>query len=48
MKEELRLKSCENRLKRKVIVTKRKEGRKEARKAGRHRALIETVYLGST
>lgn len=44
MKEELRLKSCENRLKRKVIVTKRKE----ARKAGRHRALIETVYLGST
>jgi hypothetical protein len=34
MREEHRLRSCENRLKRKASVTKRKEGRKEGMKAG--------------
>ena len=33
--EELRLRSCENRLKRKAFVTKRKEGKKEGKKEGR-------------
>jgi hypothetical protein len=35
MTEEYRLRSCENRLKRKAFVTKRKERRKEGRKERR-------------